>query len=102
MAKQSRCPGCKQTFLNGRPHSIHMASCEDIRSATDMVLKKHKIYTAKKYQAKKVDLAARKDFLVQAAENQGTLSSQDDQDHVMDANAMNEVPPCPVLTVATT
>ena len=71
-----------------------MASCGDIRSATDSALKKHKINTAKKKEAKKVNIAAHKEIMDQVAENQGGSSSQNNQDieALADANA-SEISP---------
>ena len=95
MAKQSRCPGCKQTFVNGQPYSMHMSSCKDIGLATDKALKKHKLNTVKQSQVKKADVAAHRESAVWAAEKQAMLSSQvlpDNWDMDTDAT-MNEVLP---------
>lgn len=94
MAKRSRCPGCKHEFLNGRAYSVHLTCCKALGSATDSALKKHKINTAKKSQAKRLDIAARKELMAQATMNQGASSSQgllDDQDMDADINE-SEVP----------
>ena len=86
MAKQSRCPGCKQTFVNGRPHSIHMASCIDLRSATDTALKKHKINTARKLRLKKLDLEARKELGLVATNQLEVASYNQDVDEDFNFN----------------
>ena len=53
-----------------------MAFCEDICSATDMALKKHKINTAKKLHMKKLDLTAHKELAQAAASvNPGTTTN---------------------------
>ena len=94
MGKLSRCPGCRQEFLNGRSYSVHLTCCKSLRSATDSALKKHKINSAKKTQAKKLDIAVRKDLATHAlaAENQDALSNtplEDDQE--MDHPFLNHV-----------
>ena len=71
MGKLSRCPGCNQQFLNGRAYSVHLTCCRYLGLATDSALKKHKINTAKKSQAKRINIAARKELLAQAVMNQG-------------------------------
>lgn len=80
MGKESKCPGCKKIFENGRPYSMHIASCKDINSAADTALKKHKIIAAKKLEKKKAEIAARKELAAQAAQASSSQMLPDSQD----------------------
>jgi len=95
MAPQSVCPGCKGKFLNGHPYSVHLTCGKALGCAMDSALKMHKANTAKKSQAKKVEIAACQELVSQVDENQDASSSQgllDNQDMDTDAN-VNEVLP---------
>jgi hypothetical protein len=90
MGKESTCPGCKTKFLNGRPYSVHIGLCKNIDSAANTVLKKHKIVTAKRFDEKKAQIAARRELAAQAAQNVGASSSQDGREIDLDVD-MQEV-----------
>jgi hypothetical protein len=86
MGKQSTCPGCKTKFLNGRPYSVHIGLCKNIDSAANTALKKHKIVTAKRFDEKKAQIAARRELASQAAQNVGASSSQDGREIGLDVD----------------
>jgi len=97
MGNLSRCPGCKQGFLNGRAYSVHLTCCKTLGSATDSALKKHKILAAKKAKAKRLEFAARKALAAQRLPNPTVSGSQellDSDDQHMDTDInVNDVPP---------
>ena len=93
MAKLSRCPGCKKDFLNGRAYSVHLTCCKALGSATDSAIKKHRINAARKTQAKRLEIAARKGLASQGIINQA-VSALDDQEMDTDVNE-SEVPVTP-------
>jgi hypothetical protein len=68
MEKRSTCPGCKAKFRNGRPFSVHIRCCKTIDSAANIALKKHKIITAKKIEAKKARIAAAKNVAASSSQ----------------------------------
>ena len=88
--------------MNGRPYSVHLTSCKDLHSATDSALRKHKLIAAKKSEAKRLEVAARKALATQGIVNQATSGNQgapildspdsDNQQMVTNVN-VNDVPP---------
>jgi len=77
MWKESQCPGCKKKFLNGRPYSIHITSCKYIDSAADIALNKHKITTAKKFEAKRAQKSALKELAAGQNQHASTSANQE-------------------------
>ena len=87
--------------MNGRPYSVHLTSCKNLHSATDSALRKHKITAAKKSEAKRLEVAARKALTAQgimkpaASGNQGAAlldsPDSDNQQTVINFNE-NDVP----------
>jgi len=68
MVKQVKCPGCKKKYDPGRSYTQHTNSCKGLDSATDKILKKHKIAIAKKAEEKKIKIAQRKELKLAAQE----------------------------------
>lgn len=90
MGKQSTCPGCKAKFRNGRPFSVHIRCCKTIDLAANVALKKHKIITAKKIDAKKAQIAAANNLAALASGSQ-LIPDGREMNMDVDGDTMQEV-----------